>query len=83
MKTLQISNIDKILTKLPEKQLDAVKKYAKRLLEKGKKRKAFEKRVFKAEKESSIICNSVEEALVNLQFQPPFNQRESFCQVST
>ncbi len=63
MKTLQISDIDRILTMLPEKQLKAVRKYAERLLEKEKKRKAFEKRVLKAEKESGIICNSVEDAV--------------------
>lgn len=63
MKTLQISDIDKILTKLPKKKLKAVRKYVERLLEKEKKRKTFEKRVLRAEKERGIICNSVEEAM--------------------
>lgn len=60
---MQISDIDKMLTKLPEKKLKAVRKYIEHLVEKEKKRKTFEKRVLKAEKEPGIICNSVEEAM--------------------
>ena len=63
MKTMQISDIDKMLIKLPEKKLKAVRKYIEHLVEREKKRKTFEKRVLKAEKEPGIICNSVEEAM--------------------
>jgi len=37
MKTMQISDIDKMLTKLPEKKLKAVRKYIEHLVEKEKK----------------------------------------------
>ena len=63
MKTLQISDIDRILTKLPEKQLKAVRKYVERLLEKEKKRKTFEKRVLKAERETAISFETTEDAV--------------------
>lgn len=63
MKTLQISDIDKILTKLPKKKLKAVRKYVERLLEKEKKRKTFEKRVLKAEKEPGILFETIEDAV--------------------
>ena len=59
MKTLQISDIDKILTKLPKKKLKAVRKYVEHLLEKEKKRKTFEKRVLKAERETAIPFETI------------------------
>lgn len=63
MKTMHISDIDKMLTKLPEKKLKAVRKYIEHLLEKEKKRKAFEKRVLKAEKEPGILFETIEDAV--------------------
>ncbi|MBI3601097.1 MAG: DUF2281 domain-containing protein [Nitrospinae bacterium] len=63
MKTMEISDIDEILRKLPDERIQEVRDYAGYLLEKEKKRKAFEERVLKAEKEPGIICNSVEEAM--------------------
>lgn len=64
MKTMEITDIDDMLLKLPARRLQEVRDYVGFLLEKEKKRRAFEKRVLKAEKEhDSIICNSVEEAM--------------------
>lgn len=63
MKTIQISDIDKMLTKLPEKKLKEVRKYVVHLLEKEKKRKIFEKRVLNAEKEPGILFETIENAV--------------------
>lgn len=63
MKTMEIIDIDEMLVKLPARRIQEVRDYVGFLLEKEKKRRAFEKRVLKAEKEPGIICNSVEEAM--------------------
>lgn len=63
MKTMEITDIDDMLLKLPARRLQEVRDYVGFLLEKEKKRRAFEKRVLKAAKEPGIICNSVEEAM--------------------
>ena len=63
MKSMEISDIDEMILKLPEEKIHEVRDYVGYLIEKEKKRKAFEERVLKAEKEPGIICNSVEEAM--------------------
>lgn len=63
MKTVEISDIDRMLLKLPADRIMEVRDYVGYLMEKERKRKAFVKRVKKARKERGTICNSVEEAM--------------------
>lgn len=63
MKTMEISDIDEMILKLPEEKIREVRDYVGYLLDKEKRRNALERRVLKAEKEPGIICNSVEEAM--------------------
>src|SRR3990167_519659 len=61
MKTMEISDIDEMLLKLPKKRIQEIRDYISFLIEKEEKRKAFEKRVLKAKKGPYIECHSVEE----------------------
>ncbi len=63
MKTMEISDIDEMILKLPEEKIQEVRDYVGYLLEKEKKHRAFVKRVLKAEKEPRIRFNSVDEAM--------------------
>lgn len=63
MKTLEISDIDEMLAKLPAKKIHEVRDFVGYLLEKEKKHKAFVERVLKAEKETRIRFDSVDEAM--------------------
>jgi hypothetical protein len=63
MKSLDISDIDEMLPKLPAKKIQAVRDYVGYLLEKEKKRKAFVKGVLEAEKEPGILFGTVEDAV--------------------
>lgn len=58
---MEISDIDKMILKLPEEKIQEVRDFVDFLLEKEKKRKAFEERVLKAKKGPYIECHSVEE----------------------
>jgi hypothetical protein len=48
MKTMEISDIDEMILNLPEEKIQEVRDYVGYLIEKEKKRKAFEERVLKA-----------------------------------
>ncbi len=62
MKTMEISDIDEMILKLSEEKIQEVRDYVGYLLEKEKKRKAFEERVLKAEKEPDVVeCKTPEE----------------------
>ncbi|MCL5061871.1 MAG: hypothetical protein M1443_01490 [Nitrospirae bacterium] len=64
MKTLEISDIDEMLLKLSEERLQEVMDFIGYLLEKEKKRKAFEERILKIEQESDTVTfDSVEDAM--------------------
>jgi hypothetical protein len=64
MKTLDISDIDEMLPDLPEERIKEVRHYIGYLIEKERKRKGFEERILKIERESDTIeCHSVEEAM--------------------
>lgn len=63
MKTMEITDIDEMLVKLPARRIQEVRDYVGFLLEKEKKRRAFEKRVLKAEKEPRIEFETVEDAV--------------------
>ena len=63
MKTIEISDIDEMLLKLPKKRIQEVRDFVGYLLEKEKKRKAFEERVIEAAKEQRVKFESVDEAM--------------------
>lgn len=55
MKSIEISDIDEMLSKLPPERIQEVRDYVGYLFEKEKKHRAFIKRVLKAEKEPSML----------------------------
>lgn len=59
MKTMEISEIDEILLKLPEEYVKEVKDFADYLFEREKKRQAFVERVSQAKQEPSVKFESV------------------------
>ena len=59
----KIDNIKEMLAMLPEDALAEVSDFVAFLLEKGRRRKAFEERVLKAEKEEPIKFETVEDAV--------------------
>jgi hypothetical protein len=62
MKTIEISDIDEMILNLPEEKIQEVRDYVGYLIEKEKKRKAFEERVLKAEKEPDVVeCKTPED----------------------
>lgn len=62
MKIAEISDIDEMILKLSEEKIQEVRDYVGYLLEKEKKRKTFEERVLKAEKEPDVVeCKTPEE----------------------
>lgn len=62
MKTVEISDIDKMLLKLPKSRIQEVRDFVGYLIEKEKKHRAFVKRVLKAEKEPDVVeCKTPEE----------------------
>lgn len=63
MKTMEISDIDEMLAKLPAKKIHEVRDFVGYLLEKEKKHKAFVERVLKAENEPPIRFKSVGDAV--------------------
>lgn len=63
MKTIEISDIDEMLLKLPKKRIQEVRDFVGYLLEKEKKHKAFEERVIEAAKEQRVKFESVDEAM--------------------
>ncbi len=63
MKTIDISEIDEMLQNLPAERIHEVRDFVGYLLEKEKKRKAFEERVLKAAKEPRIRFETVEDAV--------------------
>ena len=63
MKTIEISDIDEMLHKLPKKRIQEVRDFVGYLLEKEKKHKAFEERVLKAAEEPRERFDSVGEAM--------------------
>lgn len=64
MKTIEITDIDEMLLKLPKKRVQEVRDFAAYLLDREHRHKALVKRVLKAEKNpDTIICNTVEEAM--------------------
>ena len=63
MKTIEISDIDEMLLKLPKKRIQEVRDFVGYLLEKEKKRKAFEERVIEAAKEPRVKFDSIDEAM--------------------
>ena len=64
MKTIEISDIDEMLIELPKKRIQEVRDFVGYLLDKEKKRKAFEERILKIERESDTVTfDSVEEAM--------------------
>lgn len=63
MKTMEISEIEEMLLKLPARRIQEIRDYISYILDKEKRHRAFVKRVLKAEKEPGIIYNSVEEAM--------------------
>lgn len=58
-----IVRIDELLSKLPEEHLEEVEDFATYLLNKVRRKKAFEERVLRAEEEPTIGFNSVDEAM--------------------
>jgi len=60
MKTMEKSAIDSMLLELPEEMIQEVKDFIGYLLEKEKRRKAFEERVLKAQNEPSMEFESVD-----------------------
>lgn len=60
---MEISDIDEMLLNLPDERIQEVRDYVGYLLEKEKKRKAFEERVLKAEQETPIRFETVEDAV--------------------
>lgn len=77
MKSIDISDIDEMILRLPAKKIQAVRDYVSYLLEREKKHKSFVKRVLKAEKEPGIICNSVEEAMQAILNAPDDDETET------
>ena len=64
MKVTAKYDIDEMLNKLSDKQIEDVKKYVEYLLYKKRKNKAFVKRVLEIRKNSDTVeFNSVEEAV--------------------
>ena len=63
MESDAIVRIDQLLSKLPEKHLEEVEDFVAYLLNKARKKKAFEERVLRAEEEPTIGFNSVDEAM--------------------
>lgn len=63
MKTKQIEIIDEMLWELPDNMFEEVKDYIGYLRERDKKRKAFKKRVQRANKEQSLSFGSVNELM--------------------
>jgi hypothetical protein len=59
----EIENIKEILSMLPESALKEIKDFAFYLADREKRRKAFEERVLKAEKEPPIRFASTEDAV--------------------
>jgi len=63
MTAMEISDIDEMLLKLPGERLHEVRDYIGYLPEKEEKRKIFEQRTLKAEQETPIRFESVEDAV--------------------
>jgi len=63
MKAIEVADIDEMLLKLPKSRIEEVRDFIGFLLEKEKKRKAFEKRVLSSAKEPTIKYESVEDAV--------------------
>lgn len=59
---MEISDIDEMLLNLSDERIQEVRDYVGYLLEKEKKRKAFEERVLKTEQEHDVVeCKTPEE----------------------
>ena len=63
MKSVVISDIHEMLPKLPAKRIQEVRDYISFLVEKEKKHRAFVKRVLEAEKEPTMVFETVDEAM--------------------
>jgi hypothetical protein len=63
MKTMEISEIDEILLRLPEECVKEVKDFVGYLLEREKKRQAFVERVSQAKQEASVEFESVDDLM--------------------
>lgn len=63
MKTMEISEIDEILLRLPEDCVKEVKDFADYLFEREKKRQAFTERVSQAKQEPSLEFKSVDDLM--------------------
>lgn len=64
MKTMEISDIGEMLHKLPKRRIQEVRDFVGYLIEKEKKRKAFEERVLKAVSEPDAVeFDTLEEAM--------------------
>ncbi len=76
MKTT-VSEINEILSTLPESALHQIRDFAFYLADRDRRRKELVKRVLKAEQEhNSIICNSVAEAMQAI-YNTPDNDDEA------
>lgn len=63
MKTAAISDINAMLPKLPARRIQEIRDYISFLIEKEKKHRAFVKRVLEAEKEPTMVFETVDEAM--------------------
>ncbi len=59
----KVQVINKAIAELSPVLIDALHEYVLFLVERERKHKAFVERVLSAEKESSVICNSVDELM--------------------
>ena len=61
--TLEKEKIDNLLSKLPKKYLKEIEDFVSYIALKARKKKLFEERILKAEREKKIRFNSVDDAI--------------------